>query len=75
MTHPLLDGHEAGELTQDGKLFAQADDKLLQLRLLSLQKHQELAELLGTSAGFWDVCLCSPRAGLHPRPGSRPRSP
>lgn len=75
MTHPLLDGHEAGELTQDGKLFAQADDKLLQLRLLPLQKDQELAELLGISDGFRGVCLCPPRAGLHPRPGFRPRSP
>lgn len=39
-TNPFLNGHEAGELRQDGELFAQFDDEVLQLRLLPLEKQK-----------------------------------
>lgn len=37
-TNPLLNGHKAGELWQDGELFAQLDDEALQLCFLALEK-------------------------------------
>lgn len=41
-TNPLLDGHEAGELRQDGELFAQLDDEVLQLGFLPLREAQTM---------------------------------
>lgn len=51
-TNPLLDGHEAGELRQDGEFFAQLNDEGLQLCFLTLnkQKHQSAQEP-GTGPG------------------------
>ena len=40
-TDPFLNGHKAGELGQDGELFAQLDDEGLQLRFLPLGKQEK----------------------------------
>lgn len=41
-TDPFLYGHKAGELRQDGELFAQIDDEVLQLCFLPLWKWEKV---------------------------------